>query len=420
MGVSQGRCDEPVIYGTESRYTPRNNPVSCPGWIPFTEERIMTSGLVPDISVVIPALDEEQSIETCINKIREVFRKQGISGEIIVSDSSTDRTTDIARKLGANVVRPSQLGYGCAYIEGLRHARGRYVVIGDADNTYDFSEIPLLINELDRGADLVIGSRFRGSIKRGAMKPLHQYVGNPLLTWILNGVFHTRFSDTHSGFRAIRADALQKLDLQSCGMEFASEMLIKASREGLRITEVPVSYYPRIAPSKLNSFTDGWRHLRFILLLKPLPFLTLPGIFCSVFGIILMAAFYASENNPDAHAHSFILGTILLTGGLQLFLSGVVIHVYSAVHGFEQKDRLVRNLLNYQVLEKCIIAGVVVILSGFIIGGMILYGWIRSGFGSLEAITNAILSLALILIGLEIVFMAVFISMMCLNQETPS
>jgi glycosyltransferase involved in cell wall biosynthesis len=380
----------------------------------------MTSDLVPDISVVIPALNEEQSIETCINKIKEVFRKQGLSGEIIVSDSSTDRTAEIAHRTGAVVVHPEKLGYGCAYLEGVRHARGRYVVMGDADNTYDFLEIPLLIDELDRGADLVIGSRFKGSIKKEAMKPLHQYIGNPLLTWILNRVFGTRFSDTHSGFRAIRADAFQKLNLQSCGMEFASEMLIKASREGLRITEVPVSYYPRITPSKLNSFTDGWRHLRFILLLKPLPFLTLPGIFCSIFGVILIAAFYASKNNPDAHTHSIILGTLLLTGGLQLFMSGIVIHMYSAVHGFEPEDRLVRNLLNYQILEIFSVIGAVIILAGFIIGGVILYSWIRSGFGSLEAITNAILSLALILIGLEIVFMAVFISMMCLNQETRS
>lgn len=380
----------------------------------------MTPVLAPDISVVIPALDEEQSIETCIDKIKEVFKNQELSFEIIVSDSSTDKTGELARRTGAIVVHPEKLGYGSAYIEGLRHARGKYIIIGDADNTYDFSEIPLFIDELNRGADLVIGSRFKGSIKKGAMKPLHQYIGNPLLTWILNKVFGTRFSDAHSGFRAVRADTLQKLDLQCCGMEFASEMLIRASREGFRITEVPVSYYPRIAPSKLHSFTDGWRHIRFILLLKPLPFLALPGIFCSIFGLILMGAFYASENNPDAHTHSFILGTLLLMGGLQLFLSGLIIHVYSVVHGFEKKDTLVNNLLNYQILEICIVTGAVIILAGFLVGGNVLYGWIGSGFGSLEAITSAILSLVLILMGLEIVFMAVLISMMCLNQETPS
>ncbi|MDD1778334.1 MAG: glycosyltransferase family 2 protein [Candidatus Helarchaeota archaeon] len=380
----------------------------------------MTSFSGPDISVVIPALDEEQSIETCINKIKDILSKKDLSYEIIVSDSSGDRTAELARRTGAIVVHPKKLGYGCAYIEGLRHIHGKYVVIGDADNTYDFSEVPLLISELDHGADLVIGSRFRGGIKEGAMKPLHQYIGNPLLTWILNGAFGTQFSDAHSGFRAIRSEALNKLDLQSCGMEFASEMLVKASREGLKISEVPVTYYPRVTPSKLNSFTDGWRHLRFILLLKPLAFLTLPGIFFSIFGLIIMAAFYTSQNNPDAHTHSFILGVLLLTGGLQLFLSGVVIHVYSAVHGFEQKDALVKNLLNYQILEICIVLGSVIILAGLIIGAKIMYGWIKSGFGSLDAIMSAILSLAFILIGLEIVFMAVLISMMCLNQETPS
>ncbi len=192
------------------------------------------------------------------------------------------------------MVHPSHRGYGYAYLEGFTHARGKYIVMGDADNTYDFLELPLLVRELDKGADLVVGSRFRGELKKGAMTPLHQYIGNPLLTWLLNTVFHTDFSDTHSGFRAFRADALKKLDLQSWGMEFASEMVIKASREGLTNKRSPHHLLPKgKTPSKLSSFSDGWRHLRFILLLKPMPFLTIPGILFP-FLVILMAAFYTS------------------------------------------------------------------------------------------------------------------------------
>lgn len=374
----------------------------------------------PDISVILPALNEETTIGICIGKIQQIFRSMGIRGEVIVSDSSTDATPEIAQSMGAIIVHPEHRGYGYAYLEAFRHARGRYIVIGDADNTYDFLELPLLIRKLDEGADLVIGSRFKGEILDGAMIPLHRYIGNPLLTWVLNKVFGTDFSDTHSGFRAIRADSLKRLNLQSWGMEFASEMLIKASREGLTITEVPITYHPRGTPSKLSSYSDGWRHLRFILLLRPMPFLTVPGILCTLFGLVLMAAFYTSANDPDGRTHSFILGTILLTGGFQLLLSGVVIKVYSAVHGFERREGMVEELLNYQTLEKLLVAGSVLVLAGLIIGGYILWGWMVAGFGSLNQIRNAVLSLSLVIIGLEIVFIAVFISMMCLNGDNPS
>jgi len=374
----------------------------------------------PDISVILPALNEEATIGICIRKIQQAFETMGVQGEIIVSDSSSDATPDIARAAGAMVVHPAHRGYGAAYLEGFTHARGRYIVIGDADNTYDFLEMPALIRELDQGADFVIGSRFRGEIKEGAMIPLHRYIGNPVLTWVLNQVFHTEFSDTHSGFRAIRADALKRLNLQSWGMEFASEMMVKASREGLKTTEVPITYSHRETPSKLSSFTDGWRHLRFILLLKPMPFLTLPGVLLSIFGLVMMAAFYTSADAPAGRTHSFILGALLVTGGLQLLFFGVMIKVYSAVHGFEKREGFVETLLNYQNLEKYLAGGALLIFIGLMVGGLIFLDWVRSGFGPLSQITNAVLSLSLIIIGLQIAFMAVFISMMCLNDENAS
>jgi len=371
----------------------------------------------PVISVILPTLNEETTIGICIGKILKVFDDMGVSGEIIVSDSSTDSTPEIARTLGAVVVQPIHRGYGYAYREGFAHARGAYIVMGDADDTYDFLELPLLIRELDKGADLVIGSRFAGELKKGAMPPLHQYLGNPFLTWVLNTVFHTKFSDAHSGFRAIRADALEILNLQSWGMEFASEMLIKASRTSLKITEVPITYYPRKTPSNLNSFSDGLRHVRFILLLKPMPFLMIPGIFFAIFGVLMMAAFYLSSEGPSGPIHSFILGVILFTGGFQLLVSGVMIRAYSAVHGFERPEGFVQTLLNYQNLEIFLAAGIGVILAGLAIGGFILKDWVQSGFGPLSQITNAVLSLSLVIIGLEISFFAVFISMMCLNSD---
>ena len=186
---------------------------------------------------------------------------------------------------------PEKSGYGNAYLTGFKHARGRYIVMGDADNTYDFLEIPKLLAPLKNGADFVIGSRFKGTIHKGSMDGLHRYIGNPVLTWMLNFIFHTHYSDTHSGFRAITREALDRLPLTTGGMEFASEMLVMASKERLRIEEVPISYYPRLTPSKLHSFADGWRHIRFVLLMKPLPFIAVPGFLFSVVGILLMAFF---------------------------------------------------------------------------------------------------------------------------------
>jgi glycosyltransferase involved in cell wall biosynthesis len=209
------------------------------------------------VSVVLPAMDEELTIGPCILAIQREFRDHGLMGEIIVADSSTDRTPEIARSMGAVVVTPEERGYGNAYLTGFGQAKGEYVVMADADGTYDFSELSRLIAPLRGGADFVIGSRFAGKMEPGSMTWLHRYIGNPFLTWLLNRIFGTHFTDAHSGYRAIRHDALGRLHLTSTGMEFATEMLIAAHRERLTITEVPIHYYPRKTSSKLHSFADG-------------------------------------------------------------------------------------------------------------------------------------------------------------------
>ena len=184
-----------------------------------------------EVSVILPALNEEFTIGECIKKIQAVFKRNAINGEIIVADSSTDKTAAIASSLGAKIITPQAPGYGNAYLAAFRHARGRYLILGDADDTYDFSEIPKLLAPLKSGADFVIGSRFKGTIHKGSMAPLHRYIGNPVLTWMINAIFRTHFSDTHSGFRAITREALDRLGLKTGGMEFASEMLVMASKE---------------------------------------------------------------------------------------------------------------------------------------------------------------------------------------------
>jgi len=376
------------------------------------------SGTSIDVSVILPALDEERTIGECITRIQKVFHDNAIYGEIIVSDSSTDRTTEIAESKGALVVHPERKGYGNAYLTAFSHARGRFIVMGDADNTYDFLEIPKLITPLKNGADFVIGSRFKGIIHKDSMDSLHRYIGNPVLTWMLNFIFHTRYSDTHSGFRAITREALDRLPLTTGGMEFASEMLVMASKERLRIEEVPISYYPRVTPSKLHSFADGWRHVRFVLLMKPLPFIAVPGFLFTVVGMLLMVFFSLDGDIESSHLHTFILGAILVIGGIQVVLSGFLMKTYSVIHGYEKKQGFIEFLMKYHSLELFLVMGFFLISAGFLLGLNIFLHWVSTNFGFLSEISTAIISLVLIVSGIQIFLFAVFQSMMLLNENT--
>jgi len=369
------------------------------------------------VSVVLPALNEELTIADCIRKIQDIFTCHNIDGEIIIADSSTDRTAEIARSLGATIIRPEKPGYGNAYLTGFANAKGRYIVLGDADDTYDFLDIPKLLAPLEAGADFVIGSRFKGMIRPGAMSPLHRYIGNPLLTWMINVVFGTKFSDTHSGFRAITRDALDRLDLKTGGMEFASEMLVMAAKTQLKVAEVPIDYYPRQTPSNLHSFADGWRHVRFVLLMKPLPFVAIPGLLFSLMGLLLMGFFYFEGNVESSHLHTFILGAILLMGGLQVILTGFLMKTYSVVHGYEEKAGIIVSMMQYHNLEKFLILGAGLFLVGVLIGFNILAHWVSVSFGFLSAISTAIIALVFIVSGIQVFLFAVFQSMMLLNEN---
>jgi glycosyltransferase involved in cell wall biosynthesis len=220
-----------------------------------------------DVSVIIPCLNEEPTIAECIDKIKKVFKNLNLRGEIIVSDSSTDNSPLIAKNLGAKVVYPTEKGYGSAYLTGLSESKGKYIVMADADGTYDLQETTKFIKILrNNEVDLVIGTRFKGKILPRAMPGLHRYIGNPLLTLITNILFGTRISDTNCGMRAITKKAWKKIKVASTGMEFASEMIIKAAKNKLKIIEIPITYYPRKgAPSKLNPLKDGYRHLKLLI-----------------------------------------------------------------------------------------------------------------------------------------------------------
>ena len=220
----------------------------------------------PEVSVVLPCLNEEITIGECIKNIKNAFKKENINGEIIISDnSSTDNSVKIAKSLNVRVINQPLRGYGAACIKGISSAKGRIIVMGDADGTYNFLEMPLLLKPLKEGSDFVIGNRFKGRIKKGAMPWAHRHIGNPFLSGLVNLFFKANLSDVHCGFRAFTKKAFEKMNLKTTGMEFASEMVINAVKNRLKICEVPISYNKRKGTSKLKSFSDGWRHLRFMI-----------------------------------------------------------------------------------------------------------------------------------------------------------
>ncbi len=359
-----------------------------------------------EISVIIPTKNEEKTIGICLEKIQNVFKENKIDGEIIVSDSSTDQTPVIARSYGAKVVTPDKIGYGYAYRYGFKHASGDYIIIGDADNTYDFYDIPRLLEPLRKGeADMVIGSRLKGTIKKGAMPWLHRYIGNPFLTFVLNCLYRAGVSDSHSGFRAIRKDALEKMNLRTVGMEFASEMIVEAVRKDLRIREVPITYHPRRGESNLSSFSDGWRHLKFMLISSPEYLFTLPGItlFLSGLSVMLLTWLTGSPENTL----TFITGSLLTIVGYQLFALGIFADIHAAQQRDHEINRITERVLKIINPKRSAAAG-----TGFLTLGImpiieILDGQMP-GYGGSSLTTIAALTAALI--GIQTIFYSFFLA----------
>ncbi len=373
---------------------------------------------IPLISIIIPCMNEEKTIGSCITKALTILKQENLEGEIIVADSSTDNSTFIAKSLGVAVVIPKKKGYGNAYLEGIKHAKGKYLILSDADDTYDLKEIPKLLKPLfSQDADFVMGNRLKGDIKKDAMPWLHRYVGNPILTNILNNLFKTNICDSHSGMRAITRESYNKLNLQSQGMEFASEMIIEAARKRLRITEIPITYYPRQTSSKLHSWGDGWRHLRFMMLYNPTPFFYIPGILLLIFGIVVTVGLATRSHMEIIRVHSFILGSIVTIIGAQIIATGGYMNVYGIVHNKIDRKGLTAKLLDYHSLEAGLIIGIILFVGGMIFGFYVVHKWISTGFGSLSEIRGAIISMILIAVGVQMALFALIVSIFILNRE---
>ena len=371
-----------------------------------------------EVSVVIPCLNEVGTIAECVRRARDALRANGIEGEIIVVDNASDDGSGAAaRAAGARVIWEPERGYGSAYLAGLAKARGRYIVMADADLTYDFAEIPRFVAELKDGADLVVGNRMK-NIHPGAMPWHHRYIGNPLLSGFLNLLFRTGVDDAHCGMRAVRRDALPRLDLRTTGMEFASEMVIRAAKEKLDVRQFAIEYHPRGGESKLSSFRDGWRHLRFLLVHSPNYLFILPGaVMAGVGGLVeLIVIAHLGVFGREWDVHALIAGALLAIVGTQVVALGVCAHAYGT-YFMGDKDRWFDRMRARFRLEHGLLLGGGIAFTGAVIGTFIVLDWINRGFGRLSDENMAILAATFIIVGIQIFFSSFLLSILGLRRR---
>jgi glycosyltransferase involved in cell wall biosynthesis len=369
------------------------------------------------VSVVIPCLNEAENIETCVTRALAVLAEHGIPGEVVVADNaSEDGSPELAAKAGARVIHEPRRGYGSAYLAGLGAATGDYVVMLDADLTYDFDDIPAFVAKLDEGAQMVIGDRM-DNIHPGAMPWLHRYVGNPVLTGILNTFFRTGVKDAHCGMRALRRDVLPTLDLRTTGMEFASEMVIRASKRDLDIRQIPIEYHPRGGESKLSSFRDGWRHLRFLLVHSPTWLFIIPGAAMAGIGTLIALTVLADINllGREWDLHAMIAGALLMVVGTQVLALGLCAHAYGTYFMGDQDPWFDRMRARFR-LEHGLLLGGAIGFVGLVIAGVILVTWIGRGFGELSETRLALIAATLMIVGVQIVFSSFLLSILGLRR----
>jgi glycosyltransferase involved in cell wall biosynthesis len=370
------------------------------------------------LSIVIPCLNEAGNISEVVHEAFAALERDGIDGEVIVVDNnSEDGSAELAAGAGATVVHEPERGYGSAYLAGLAAARGTYILMADADLTYDFAETSRFLAELEDGADMVIGNRMQ-NIHPGAMPWHHRYIGNPLLSGFLNLLFGAGVGDAHCGMRAVRRDAIPRLDLRTTGMEFASEMVIRAAKESLDIRQFPIEYRPRGGESKLSSFKDGWRHLRFMLVHSPTHLFILPGAMLAVFGALIEFVVVAHIGllGREWQIHAAIAGALLAIIGTQVVALGICAHAYGT-YFMGERDRWFDRMRARYRLEHGLLLGGTIILTGMVIGTFIVADWITHGFGALALENLAVVCATLIIIGIQIFFTSFLLSILGLRRR---
>ena len=374
-----------------------------------------------EISVVMPCLNESETLATCIGKAQEAMARLGLRGEVIVADNgSTDGSQQIAADLGARVVPVAMRGYGAALQSGIAAARGTYVLMGDADDSYDFTQVGVFLDKLREGYDLVMGNRFQGEILPGAMPPLHRYLGNPVLTAVGRLFFDCPVGDFHCGLRAFRREAIEGLQLRTTGMEFASEMVVKATRFGLRVTEIPTTLAPdgRSRAPHLRTWRDGWRHLRFLLIYSPRWLFLYPGFLLMLLGGSLTAWLlpgprYIGRVGFDVDTMVFAAAFIFV--GYQAVIFALFTKVFAITEGMLPADKQMERLLDIVTLETGLLVGGLLVACGTAISLIAVNHWRTLGFGPLDPTTTfrAVMPAAIFLTtGVQTIFSSFFLSVL--------
>ena len=369
------------------------------------------------VSVVIPCLNEAATIRECVEQARGALDSSALAGEVIVVDNgSTDGSADLARKAGARVVEEPRRGYGRAYLTGFDAARGDYIVMVDADLTYDFGEIPHFVRELDDGAELVMGDRLEG-IAPGAMPRLNR-IGNPILSGFLNVIHRTGVRDVHCGMRAVRRDVLPRLELRATGMEFASEMVIHAAKAGLEIRQFPIELHPRGGESKLSPFRDGWRHVRLMLVESPNFLFLIPGVAMVVVGSLAAITVFAHVPifGHQFFVHTLIVACGLVIVGLQVVGLGLCARAYG-VYVLRDHDPWLERMQSRFRLEHGLLLGAALFLVGLALGGVMVGKWAARGFGTLSEERLAVVSVMFVIAGTQVFFTSFLLSIIGLKKD---
>lgn len=379
----------------------------------------------PELSVVMPCLNEAETLATCIKKAQAFFEREKIAGEVVIADNgSTDGSQAIALALNARVVNVPEKGYGSALIGGITAAEGTYIMMGDADDSYDFGNMMPYLIKLREGFDLVMGNRFKGGIKKGAMPFLHRYLGNPVLSFIGRLFFKSKIGDFHCGLRGFSKEAFNKMNLQTTGMEFASEMIVKSSLKGLRITEVPTILSPdgRTRPPHLNNWRDGWRHLRFLVLYSPRWLFLIPGFLLMLLGLITSSILIygpvtLGNVTFDVHTLLFTSGCILI--GFQFLLFYGLTKVFTVENGLLPKSKKYDRLFRFINLEKGLILGSILFLIGIGLSLFAYHNWQELNFGDINnsnTLRIAIPAITSMLLGIQIILFSLFFSILGLKK----
>jgi glycosyltransferase involved in cell wall biosynthesis len=382
---------------------------------------------VTELTILMPCLNEAATVALCIAKARGFLERTGIDGEVLVADNgSVDGSLLVAQRAGARVVEVARRGYGAALAGGIAAARGRYVVMGDADDSYDFGCLDPFVTRLREGYPLVMGNRFRGGIRKGAMPLLHRYLGNPVLSFVGRLLFRARVGDFHCGLRGFDREAIASLHLRTTGMEFASELVVKAALAGWRIAEVPIVLHPdgRGRASHLRSWRDGWRHLRFLLLFSPRWLFLYPGLALLAAGTALTTALYFTPlrlRGAGLDIHSMLYASAAALLGMQLCLFALFARVSAQNAGLLPRRPSLDRLLKTLTLERGLLLGLGVALCGLLWSGAAFWQWREAGFGALDprvVMRDTIPAAALMVGGMEIMLASFLLSLLSWDIDT--